>query len=256
MSTKLPSPTNPTAPPRRWGMLVDLNVCTGCSACMVACRAENNIPITGPDEAARNGTIQWVRIERTWKGAGRKFRVETRPVACQHCEAAPCEPVCPVFATYTNAEGLCVQVYNRCVGTRYCGLNCPYQERFFNWYDYEWPAPMDLQQNPDVSLRTRGIMEKCSFCVQRILAAERTAANEGRPLRDGEVQPACVQSCPAEALIFGDLADPESRVARAWDRRGAEALLEELGTQPRVRYLPRVDRRVPTALDLDAEEDA
>ncbi len=255
MSLTRPFRKPPSAEPHHWAMLIDLNVCTGCSACAVACRAENNIPITGPEEAARNGTFQWVRIERTWAGEAADFRVESRPISCQQCEAAPCEPVCPVLATYTNSEGLCVQVYNHCVGTRYCALNCPYQERFFNWYDYQWPAPMDVQLNPDVSVRTRGIMEKCSFCSQRILAAERAARLEGRPLRDGEVAPACVQSCPAQALIFGDLADPDSRIARAWRQPGLETLLEELGTQPKVRYVRR-DVLAAAALDSDAEDDA
>ncbi len=237
----------------QWAMVIDLNACTGCGACAVACRAENNIPITGPGEAERNGTIQWLRIERGWEGEEGEFRVAARPVSCQQCDDAPCEPVCPVLATYTSSEGLCVQVYNRCVGTRYCALNCPYEERFFNWYDYEWPAPMALQLNPDVSLRTRGIMEKCSFCSQRILAAERAARLEGRPLRDGEAQPACAQSCPAQALIFGDLEDPESRIAQVWRRPGLETLLEELGTRPRVRYQPR-DVPATAALGLDEED--
>ncbi len=251
----MPTRAQPPAEPHDWAMVIDLNACTGCGACAVACRAENNIPITGPGEAERNGTIQWLRIERGWEGEETDFRVAARPVSCQQCDAAPCEPVCPVLATYTSSEGLCVQVYNRCVGTRYCALNCPYEERFFNWYDYEWPAPMELQLNPDVSVRTRGIMEKCSFCSQRILAAERTARLEGRPLRDGEAQPACAQSCPAQALIFGDLDDPESRIARAWQRPELETLLDELGTRPRVRY---VRRAVPGsgALGLDGEEEA
>ena len=217
-------------------MLVDLNACTGCAACAVACRAENNIAITGPSEAARNGTIQWMRLERNWHDEADGFRVENRPVNCQMCDDAPCQPVCPVLATYTNAEGVSVQVYNRCVGTRYCGLNCPYQARFFNWFDYAWNPLMEVQLNPDVTRRTRGIMEKCSFCIQRIEAAERTAELERRNLRDGEVVPACAQSCPAEALLFGDLDDADSRIAQAWPRPGVKALLPELGTGTKVRY--------------------
>jgi Fe-S-cluster-containing dehydrogenase component len=250
-----PSRTGNT-PPHHWAMLIDLNVCTGCAACAVACRAENNVAITGPREAARNGTIQWLRIERGWTGAGSDFHVESRPVTCQQCGDAPCEPVCPVLATYTNPDGLSVQVYNRCVGTRYCAINCPYEARFFNWFDYRWPAPMELQLNPDVSQRTRGIMEKCSFCVQRIEAAERTALTERRPVRDGEVQPACAQSCPAEAILFGDLNDPDSRIARAWRRTGLETLLEEVGTLPAVRYVPRSDRLAGLAPPPDTESPA
>ena len=234
------NPDSPTTVRPRWAMIIDLNACTGCSACAVACRAENNIAITGPGEAAYNGTIQWMRIERTWKGRGRHFQVENRPINCQQCDDAPCEPVCPVQATYTNAEGVCVQVYNRCVGTRYCGLNCPYQARFFNWFDYTWPAPMEVQLNPDVSLRTRGIMEKCSFCIQRINAAERQAEREKRPLRVDETQPACAQSCPAQALLFGDIDQPGGRFSANWRDTGLETLLPEVGTRPKVRYARRV----------------
>ncbi len=224
----------------RWGMIIDLNACTGCSACMVACRAENNIAITGPKEAAYNGTIQWMRIERTWKGRGRDIRVENRPVNCQQCYDAPCEPVCPVLATYTNDEGVSVQVYNRCVGTRYCGLNCPYQGRFFNWFDYAWAPTMEVQLNPDVTRRTRGIMEKCSFCIQRITAAERQAELEKRPVRETDIQPACAQSCPAQALHFGDLNNPDGVLGTVWNAPGLEVLLPEVGTRPKVRYARRV----------------
>ncbi len=250
--------SKPAATPR-WGMIIDLNACTGCSACAVACRAENNIAIAGAKEAAYNGTLQWMRIERTWTGSGRNFRVENRPVNCQQCDAAPCEPVCPVLATYTNAEGISVQVYNRCVGTRYCGLNCPYQGRFFNWFDYAWPSPMEVQLNPDVSRRTRGIMEKCSFCIQRILAAERQAELEKRALRERDIQPACAQSCPAEALRFGDLNNPGGAVGAAWDSSGLEVLLPEVGTRPKVRYARRVtppDSRLAAAPTPTAEVEA
>jgi molybdopterin-containing oxidoreductase family iron-sulfur binding subunit len=249
--SRTPSPA--PAKQRRWAMVVDLNVCTGCAACAVACRAENNVAIAGPKEAARNGTLQWIRIERNWEGAGDDFRVASRPISCQQCDDAPCEPVCPVLATYTDAEGLSVQVYNRCVGVRYCALNCPYEERFFNWFDYQWPESMELQLNPDVSRRTRGIMEKCSFCVQRILAAERDAKRDGREIQDGDVQPACVQSCPAQALIFGDLNDPKSRIAQVWGNPGLETLLGDLGTRPKVRYARRGDVLGARALDPDTE---
>jgi Fe-S-cluster-containing dehydrogenase component len=159
------------------------------------------------------------------------------PVLCQHCEAAPCEPVCPVYATYHTPEGLNAQLYNRCVGTRFCANNCPYTVRFFNWFDPDWPVPLDEQLNPDVSIRPSGVMEKCTFCIQRIHRAQDTAKDEQRPVRDGEVKPACAQACPADAMVFGDLTDPNSRVSKLAASRRAFRLLEELGTRPRVIYL-------------------
>jgi molybdopterin-containing oxidoreductase family iron-sulfur binding subunit len=161
------------------------------------------------------------------------------PVLCQQCSDAPCEPVCPVYATYQNPEGLNAQIYNRCVGTRYCGNNCPYSVRFFNWFDPEWPTPLNLQLNPDVSIRMSGVMEKCTFCIQRIERGKRDAAQENRTVRDGEIQPACVQSCPAEAMVFGDLNDPNSRVSRLAEEGRASRMLEELGTNPKVFYLEK-----------------
>jgi Fe-S-cluster-containing dehydrogenase component len=159
--------------------------------------------------------------------------VKYMPVLCQQCDEAPCEPVCPVYATYHNPEGLNVQVYNRCVGTRYCGNNCPYSVRFFNWFEPHWPEPLELQHNPDVAVRPGGVMEKCTFCIQRIQRAERDG------VANGEVQPACVQSCPAEAMTFGDLNDPESKVSRLAANGRSTRLLEDLGTKPKVFYLHR-----------------
>jgi molybdopterin-containing oxidoreductase family iron-sulfur binding subunit len=224
----------------RWGMAIDLDRCTGCEACVVACHAENNLPISNPDQAAKGRTAHWIRIDRYYEGEFPDVKVKYMPVLCQHCDDAPCEPVCPVYATYHNPEGLNVQVYNRCVGTFYCANNCPYTVRYFNWFAPEWPEPLQLQHNPDVAVRMAGVMEKCTFCIQRIKRSKEDAAQEGRPLADGDVRPACVQSCPAEAMVFGDLNDPESKVSRLAQNGRATHLLEELGTKPKVFYLHKV----------------
>jgi Fe-S-cluster-containing dehydrogenase component len=223
----------------RWGMAIDLDRCTGCEACVVACHAENNVPTADPHEAARGRAMHWIRVDRYYEGDFPEVRVKYMPVLCQHCDDAPCEPVCPVYATYENPEGLNVQVYNRCVGTFYCANNCPYTVRSFNFFKPNWDAPLELQHNPDVSIRPGGVMEKCTFCIQRIKRAKGEAKAAGKPLSDGDVQPACVQSCPAEAMVFGDLNDPESKVARLAESSRATRLLEELGTKPKVFYLQR-----------------
>ena len=223
----------------RWGMAIDLDRCTGCQACVTACHAENNLPLSDPASASKGRAVHWIRVDRYYEGEFPDVRVKHVPVLCQQCDDAPCEPVCPVYATYQNAEGLNVQVYNRCVGTRYCGNNCPYSVRFFNWFDPVWPSPLELQHNPDVSIRPGGVMEKCTFCIQRIKRAELTATEEARPLADGEVQPACVQSCPATAMVFGDLNDPESQVSRLAGSGRSTRLLEEVGTKPKVFYLQK-----------------
>jgi molybdopterin-containing oxidoreductase family iron-sulfur binding subunit len=220
-------------------MAIDLDRCTGCEACVAACHAENNLPLSDPDQAEKGRAFHWIRVDRYYEGEFPDVRVKYMPVLCQHCEEAPCEPVCPVYATYHNPEGLNVQVYNRCVGTRYCGNNCPYSVRFFNWFEPEWPAPLELQHNPDVAVRPGGVMEKCTFCIQRIQRVKRDAKAESRPVADGEVQPACVQSCPAEAMTFGDLNDPESKVSRLAASGRATRLLEDLGAKPKVFYLQR-----------------
>ena len=216
----------------RWGMAIDLDRCTGCQACVAACHAENNLPVSNPEQAALGRAVHWIRVDRYYEGEFPNIRVKHRPVLCQQCDEAPCEPVCPVYATYKNPEGLNVQVYNRCVGTRYCANNCPYSVRFFNWFDPEWPEPLQLQHNPDVSIRESGVMEKCTFCIQRIKRAEEEGANN--------LQPACVQSCAAEAMVFGDLNDPESKVSQLAENSRATQFLEELGTKPKVFYLERV----------------
>jgi len=227
-----------------WAMVADLSACTGCSACVVGCQAENNVPVVGKDEVARARDMHWIRIDRYGRGDGDAFEAVHQPMMCQHCDHAPCETVCPVLATVQGSEGLNQQIYNRCVGTRYCANNCPYKVRRFNWFDYRHDdALANNALNPDVVVRSRGVMEKCSFCIQRISEAKAEAKREGRPLRDGDVQPACVQSCPADALAFGDRNDPDSAVARAWGDRRRYRVLEELNTKPAVGYLARVRNR-------------
>ena len=223
----------------RWGMAIDLDRCTGCQACVVACHAENNLPVSDPKSASKGRTVHWIRVDRYYDGVFPDVREKHMPVLCQQCDDAPCEPVCPVYATYENEEGLNVQVYNRCVGTRYCANNCPYQVRFFNFFAPEWPEPLALQLNPDVSIRMGGVMEKCTFCIQRIKRTKNDAKDENRAVADGEIQPACAQSCPAEAMVFGDLNDPESKVSRMAGSGRSSRLLEELGTKPKVFYLQR-----------------
>jgi len=225
----------------QWAMVIDLDRCTGCEACVVACRVENNIPTVGPEEAAKGRSINWIRVERYVEGEYPDVKVKFMPVLCQHCEEAPCEPVCPVYATYHTDEGLNAQVYNRCVGTRYCANNCPYTVRFFNFFDPVWDAPLEKALNPEVSVRTRGVMEKCTFCIQRIRKGEDKAKDEGREVRDGDVVPACVQTCTTRAMYFGNIADPESEVSKLSKSNRATRLLEELGTKPRVIYLNKGD---------------
>ncbi|HNC84624.1 MAG TPA: 4Fe-4S dicluster domain-containing protein [Nitrospira sp.] len=227
--------------PHRWQMVIDLDRCTGCEACVVACHAENNIRISGPGEASDGRAINWIRIERYWEGAYPDVKARFMPVLCQHCADAPCEPVCPVYASYHTPEGLNAQVYNRCIGVRYCGNNCPYTARQFNWFDPHWDPPLEQQLNPDVTVRQNGIMEKCTFCVQRIRQGKEQAERDGRPVRDGDITPACAQSCPTTALVFGDGNDPTSRVATMAKSGRGFHLLESLGTHPAITYLKRLD---------------
>ena len=229
------------ARPRRgrykWGMVIDLDRCTGCGACVVACQAENNVPVAGEERCRQGRAMHWIRIERYWDGTFPHVRARFVPVLCQQCDNAPCEPVCPVYASYQNAEGLNAQVYNRCVGTRYCANNCPYSVRRFNFFEPEWPEPLPEQLNPEVSVRSKGVMEKCTFCIQRIRRAEQRARLHGRRVADGEIQPACAQTCPPGAITFGNLADPRSRVFRLSRSPRRFRLLEDLGTEPAVVYL-------------------
>jgi Fe-S-cluster-containing dehydrogenase component len=223
--------------PHHWAMVVDLDRCTGCEACVVACHSENNIPNVGDDQASRGRAMHWIRVERYWEGEYPDAKLRFQPVLCQQCEAAPCEPVCPTFASYHTADGLNAQVYNRCIGTRFCANACPYNVRFFNFFNPVWQKPLDLQLNPDVSVRSVGMMEKCTFCVQRIRTANDEAQAEKRELKDGDIKPACVQSCSPTALIFGDLNDPASQVSKLSRSGRSVKLLGELGTQPNVTYL-------------------
>jgi Fe-S-cluster-containing dehydrogenase component len=226
-------------PNRKWTMVVDLDKCTGCNACVVACHAENNVPIVDENEVIRGRSMHWMRIERYWEGEWPDVKASYMPVMCQQCENAPCEPVCPVYATqHSERENLNIQVYNRCVGTRYCQNNDPYKVRFFNFFDPQFEGLLSEQLNPDVTVRTAGVMEKCTFCVQRIRRGEEKALVENRALQDGEVVPACVQACPSEALVFGDLYDTNSKAARLVNHNSRQfKLLDELGTQPQVIYL-------------------
>jgi anaerobic selenocysteine-containing dehydrogenase/Fe-S-cluster-containing dehydrogenase component len=242
-ATMYPEPKHPN---HRWAMAIDLDRCTGCEACVVACFAENNVPVMGPEAAVMGRYMGWLRLERyLGDQPGGALDVQLLPMLCQQCTNAPCETVCPVYATYHTSEGLNAQVYNRCVGTRYCSNNCPYKVRTFNWRDPRFQPPLQMQLNPDVTVRSRGVMEKCTFCVQRIRFGENQARDEGRPVADGEIVPACAQTCPAQAIVFGDANDPSSRVsALAREPRGFRAL-EETNAQPAITYLARVKAEEP-----------
>ncbi|MCP5107070.1 MAG: 4Fe-4S dicluster domain-containing protein [bacterium] len=220
----------------RWGMVIDLDACTGCSACVAACYIENNIPVVGKDEHLRGREMAWLRIEPYFNDGNQP---EFLPMMCQQCDCAPCETVCPVFATYHNEEGLNAQVYNRCVGTRYCANNCPYKARRFNWFDHSRSLPLYDVSNPDLSVRPGGVMEKCTFCFQRIRYAKDRAKDEKRLVKDGEVIPACAQTCPAGAVTFGNLMDPDSKVSKLAKSAGAYRVQEPLGTEPAVYYIKR-----------------
>jgi molybdopterin-containing oxidoreductase family iron-sulfur binding subunit len=256
---------------RRWAMTIDLARCTGCSACMTACYAENNIPTVGADwqtpqfmpdrtgfgaNITRSREMTWIRLERYYEGGedgSADFETRFIPMLCQHCGNAPCEPVCPVYATYHSPDGLNVQVYNRCVGTRYCSNNCPYKVRYFNWFgygephrpQYAFPEPLNWQLNPDVTVRGKGVMEKCTFCVQRIRETESRAKLENRPLRPDEFTTACAEACPSRAITFGDAADENWSVARMVHDARAYHVFEELNTFTAVVYLKKVTHPAP-----------
>jgi len=226
----------------RWGMAIDLSRCIGCGACTLACQAENNIPTVGKRQVARSREMHWLRVDRYFEGPADDPRSVSQPLACVHCEAAPCEYVCPVNATVHSEEGLNEMVYNRCVGTRYCSNNCPYKVRRFNWLDWHqrMEPTLKMLQNPDVTVRARGVMEKCTYCTQRIERARITDRAAGRKIGGDEIQSACQQACPTEAIVFGNLNDPTSAVSRRHQDARRYDLLHELGTRPRTAYLVRL----------------
>ena len=246
----------------QWGMAIDLDICIGCNACSTACYAENNLAVVGKKRFEKGQAMHWLRLERYWDQneldhpeQGASFL----PMMCQQCDAATCEPVCPVAATYHTPDGLNAQVYNRCIGSRYCSNNCPYRNRYFNFYSYyedSWPEPLNMQLNPDLTVRDKGVMEKCTFCVQRIRVAKDKAKMENRPVGDGEAMTACAQACPTNAIVFGDYKDENSQVAKLWKKYQVKRRLtkqkkdnpelrgyrifEELNVDPSVMYLERV----------------
>ena len=229
-------------PKHKWAMTIDLNSCTGCSACIIACQSENNIPTVGKELVLQGREMHWIRVDRYHKGTPEEPETVHQPIVCMHCDNAPCETVCPVVATVHSDEGTNDMIYNRCVGTRYCANNCPYKVRRFNWFNYEKKVekPLNMAMNPEVTVRSRGVMEKCTFCIHRIRGAQAQAKLENRSLKDGDVQTACQQSCPTGAIVFGDLKDENSQVHKLFKREDSYALLEELNTKPAVRYKVKV----------------
>ncbi len=232
---------------RKWGMSVDLNKCTGCSACMVACQSENNIPVVGKKNVINGREMHWIRVDRYYTGDPANPDTVFQPLMCMHCDLAPCETVCPVLATVHGDEGTNDMIYNRCVGTRYCSNNCPYKVRRFNWFNYNHKkeeSPLDLAMNPEVTVRSRGVMEKCTFCIHKIKEEDLLAKNDNREYKDGDIKTACQTTCPTEAIIFGNLNDSESKVARLHREKRSYDLLEELNTRPSVKYMTKVRNTV------------
>ncbi len=221
----------------RWGMVIDLDKCSACQACVVACQAENNVPIIGPAESVKGRTIHWIELIPYFEGEFPHIRGRLLPRPCMHCDNPPCTKVCPVYATYRNPEGLVAQINHRCIGCRYCTTACPYTVKYFNWYPPEWPKEMQSSLNRDVSIRTKGVVEKCTFCSHRLDRARIKVKIEGRDLLPGDYVPACVQACPSGAMYFGDLNDVNSVVSMLSRERRAFRLMEELGTEPKVIYL-------------------
>ncbi len=226
----------------KWGMTIDLDRCTACQACVTACQVENNLPPTGPEEADRGRSFTWMEMI-PFAGEGEQPKVLERllPRPCFHCDNPPCVKVCPVGATFLNEDGIVGQIFSRCIGCRYCTTACPYTARYFNWTEPHWPDPMATSLDPDVSVRPKGVVEKCTLCHHRLQNARDNARAENRPMVPGEYTPACVESCPTKAMIFGDMSDPNSEVSESAHSRRAYKLLEDLGTEPKVIYLREGD---------------
>jgi Fe-S-cluster-containing dehydrogenase component len=228
----------------RWGMVIDLDRCTGCGACVAACKVENNVQVVAPAEGDRGRRMHWLRLLTQMRGEYPKVEMRVAPNLCMMCDNPPCTKVCPVHATYLGEDRLVGQIYPRCIGCRYCMAACPYSVKVFNWGPPAWPKAIRPTLNPDVSLRPKGVVEKCTFCYHRLQHAKERARGEGRPLRDSDYQPACVHSCPADAMTFGDLDDPMSPVTRLSRSTRATRPQEHLGTEPKVIFLERRDARV------------
>ena len=225
----------------RWGMVIDLNKCTGCGECVAACKVENNVAIVGPDESAQGRTMLWMDLLTSYEGEYPDVHVRHLPRPCLHCDNPPCIKVCPVRATYRNDEGIVTQIFPQCIGCRYCMAACPYTVKCFDWYRPNWPKEMQAALNPDVSVRPAGVVEKCTFCIHRLQKAKEQAEAEDRELRDGDYVPACVESCPTKAIAFGDLDNKNSEVLVLTKSPRAFRLLEDLGTEPKVFYLSEVE---------------
>lgn len=225
----------------RWGMVIDLNKCTGCGVCVAACKTELNVAIVGPEESAKGRTMLCMDVFTFYEGEFPDIKVRHMPRPCFHCDNPPCTKVCPVRATYLNEEGLVTQIYPQCIGCRYCQVACPYTVKFFNWHKPEWPKEMRKALNPDVSVRPEGVVEKCTFCVHRLQKAKEQAAVEERELEEGDYVPACVESCPTNAMYFGDLDNPKHEVSRLKRSHRAFRVMEDLGTEPKVYYLSEME---------------
>lgn len=225
-------------PEWRWAMVIDLKKCTGCGACVLACKAENNVPVISKEESLKGREMFWIRLMPVYEGTFPNVKMRYIPIPCMHCEEPPCIRVCPVGATYFSKEtGIVGQIFGRCIGCRYCTVACPYTVRVFNWKNPEFQGDFKRSLNPDVSLRPRGVVEKCTFCSHRLQSAKDRARKEGREIKEGDYVPACVESCPAGAMFFGDLNDPSSTVSRLARDPRAFRLMEDLGTEPKVIYL-------------------